>query len=72
MDFMPVLAGFAAQYPIVAMVLAALGSLVIIGQAVVALTPSKSDDAAWEALKAKPIIGPILAALSSFAVIQKK
>lgn len=66
------LLGLAAQYPKVMLLLQFLGILVVVGQVVVVLTPSKKDDEAWDALKAKPVIGSLLSAIASFAPIQKK
>jgi len=62
----------ASLHPAVPIVLAVLGVLVVVGQAVVALTPSKSDDLAWEKIKQVPILGAVLSALASFAPLQKK
>lgn len=53
-------------------VVMALGSLVVIGSSVVALTPNKDDDAKLDALLAKPIIGPLLKALIKFSPFVKK
>lgn len=53
-------------------VLVILGCLVVIGQVVVALTPSTADDAAWEKLQAIPVLGGFLKALAMFAPLQKK
>lgn len=72
MDIQALLVMVASKYPVVALVLGGLGALVIIGMAVVALTPSKDDDAKLEALMAKPVIGPILKALMAFSPIAKK
>lgn len=60
------------QFPLVGLILALLGALVVIGQAVVVMTPSTDDDVAWEKIKAMPLIGALIAALVSFAPIQKK
>ncbi len=57
--------------PIAALCVGALGTLVVVGQVVVPLTPTKKDDAAWEKIKGYPIVGPILNVLTKFAVIQK-
>lgn len=61
-----------SQFPIVGHVLMGLGGLVVLGQVIVAITPSKSDDAFLAKLQEKPIIGHLLKALMSFAPIQKK
>ena len=58
--------------PWVALVLGLLGAVVVVAQVVVALTPSKADDATWEKIKAMPVLGGILSALASLAPIQKK
>ncbi len=62
----------AAKYPLVLVVLAALGSLVVFGLALVALTPSKADDAVVSGWEANAYIGPVLRALKAFSPIQKK
>lgn len=72
MDLVALIQGLIASYPVLATIAGILGSLVVLGQVVVVLTPSKSDDLAWEQLKSIPILGPILSALTSFAFIQKK
>lgn len=60
------------EYPLVIAILSGLGGLVVLGQAVVALTPSPSDDAWFNSLEEKPGIGHIIKFLKSFAPIQKK
>lgn len=72
MDVNSIIMMLAAKFPWVLLVASALGALVVVGAAVVALTPSKSDDEKYAALMEKPIIGPILKALASFSPIQKK
>lgn len=62
----------AALHPAIPLVLAALGGLVVLGQAYVVLTPSQNDDAWVAKLEAMPIIGSLLQALRAFAPIQKK
>lgn len=59
-------------HPTIPLVLAALGGLVILGQAYVAITPTQSDDAWFAKLEAAPLVGPVLVALKSFAPIQRK
>lgn len=61
-----------AAMPGLATVLMVLGTLVVIGQIIVAATPSLEDDKAWEKIKAVPLIGGLLQAVASFAPIQKK
>lgn len=72
MDFASILVLVASKFPVALMIFAALGTLVVLAQAVVIFTPSKADDVKWEAIKAKPILGSLLSALINFAVIQKK
>jgi hypothetical protein len=72
MGISEVLALFAAQFPIVFFILSALGSLVVLGQAVVAFTPSKKDDEAWEKLMSHKVLGAVLLGATNFAFIQKK
>ena len=49
-----------------------LGTLVIVAQAVVVMTPSHKDDEAWEKILNIPVLGNLLKALSKLAPIQKK
>lgn len=72
MDFLELLKMLGGMNASVLLILSGLGTLVVIGQAVVALTPSQSDDAAWEKIKAIPVLGQLIVALASFAPIQKK
>lgn len=68
-QFLEMLAGL---HPVIPVVLAVLGSLVLIGQAYVAITPSQDDDAWFAKLEAVPLLGTLLKALKSFAPIQRK
>lgn len=72
MDFSAIAQMLIAKWPVVGIILSVLGGLVVVGQTVVAVTPSTSDDAAWEKIKNIPILGQIIAVLSNFAPIQKK
>jgi len=62
----------ASLHPLVPVILAVLGGLVVLGQAYVAITPTQSDDAWFAKLEAIPVLGSLLAALKSFAPIQRK
>lgn len=62
----------AEKYPVLLMVFAGLGGLVVVGQVVVAITPSKNDDAFMAKLEEVPVLGSFLKALKAFAPIQKK
>lgn len=72
MDVSAILLLLAGKFPIVALVLGVLGVLVVAGQAVVILTPTKSDDEAWAKIKAVPLLGVLIAAIAEFAPLQKK
>jgi hypothetical protein len=72
MDFQAIAQMLIGKWPIFGIILSVLGALVVVGQTFVAITPSQNDDAAWEKLKAMPVIGQIISLLSSFAPIQKK
>jgi hypothetical protein len=61
----------AAQFPVVMMILTALGALCVIGIVVVGLTPTPKDDAKLAELK-KGLFGKILAFLIAFSPIQLK
>lgn len=61
-----------AKMPALALIIGALGSLVVVGQAVVIITPSKKDDEILDKLEKHSILGSILNVLKSFAPIQKK
>lgn len=68
----PFLEILADLHPAVPVVLSALGSLVIIGQAYVAVTPTQTDDAWFSKLETTPVLGTLLKALKAFAPIQRK
>ncbi len=72
MDVSAILSLLAVKFPIVALVLGVLGVLVVAGQAIVVITPSKSDDEFWDRLKKIPVLGLIIAAVADFAPIQRK
>jgi hypothetical protein len=72
MDIGALILMLAGNSPVVVLILQILGILVIAGQAVVVLTPSKADDEAWEKIKGIPVLGALVSALSNFAPIQRK
>ncbi|HUR99053.1 MAG TPA: hypothetical protein VMZ26_13385 [Pyrinomonadaceae bacterium] len=72
MDFDLILQLLLGYLPAAKLILEFLGLLVIVGQGVVLLTPSKKDDEFEIALLSKPIVGPLLKSLMKFAPIQKK
>lgn len=59
-------------HPVVPSVLAALGSLVILGAAYVAITPTQSDDKWFAKLEDTPGLGALLKGLRAFSPIQRK
>ena len=61
-----------AKYPKIGSILVGVGSLVFLMSVIVKLTPSKSDDAFMEQLKAMPIVGKLVAFLESFSIFQRK
>lgn len=71
-DWGLILSYLAATWPFIQPALIWLGLLVVAGQVVVLLTPTKKDDAAWAKLHAIPVLGRLLAALAAFAPIQRK
>jgi hypothetical protein len=56
----------------VLVVLSGLGSLVVLAQSIVAITPSKADDLALEKIEQSSILGVILKVLLAFAPVKKK
>lgn len=60
------------QFPIVGTILVVLGALVVIGQFIIALTPTRKDDEILESLKKKPFYGLVIDFLASFAPFAKK
>lgn len=71
MDLTPILDGLAASLPLAKMILQILGTLVLVGSAYVAITPSKSDDAWFAKLEAIPLLGSLLVALQKFSLFQR-
>lgn len=61
----------ANQYPWVLLVLSSLGTLVILAQVVVAITPTKKDDLWVEGAK-KNFLWKLVDIISTFAPIKKK
>lgn len=61
----------ASNYPWVLLVLSALGTIVILAQVVVVLTPTKKDDIWVEGAK-KNFLWKLVDIVSSFAPIKKK
>lgn len=49
-----------------------LGVLVVLGQGVVLMTPTKKDDEALAKAHKIPVLGDLLKAIAAFAPIQKK
>lgn len=72
MDVSAILMLLVAKFPSVALILAALGALVVFAQAIVLISPSKSDDAVLDKIMAVPVVGALVKALVSFAPIQRK
>lgn len=72
MDMVAILVMVAQKFPLVAAGLGMLGSAVVLGQIIVVATPTKKDDEAWAKIKAVPVLGALLDAMTNFAVIQKK
>lgn len=66
------LIGLTEKLPWLMMILAGLGSLVVIAQAVVFITPGKKDDEFFEGLEKHGVFGAILKVLKKFAPISKK
>lgn len=72
MEYLDLITGLVAKVPVLGLVLSALGALVVVGQVVVVLTPSQSDDEAVAKVFQVPVLGSLLKALAAFAPIQKK
>jgi len=72
MDIHALLGMLVGAVPAVLIVLQILGALLVVGQCVVVMTPTKADDEAWDKIKGIPLLGSILSALVEFAPLQKK
>lgn len=59
------------QYPIIIIILSAIGGLVALCQSIILLTPSKDDDLWWDQQLNKPMIGPVLKFILSFSPYKK-
>ena len=62
----------AAAFSVLHYVLLGLGALVVLGLAVVKLTPSQADDEAANKLLEIPVLGALLKFLMAFSPIQPK
>lgn len=60
------------KFPVASYVLLGLGGLVVIAQVVVALTPSKKDDAVMKKIFSIPVLGVLLEKIAEMAPIKKK
>ena len=60
----------ATQFPVVALVLMVLGTLFVLAEIVVRLTPTKKDDEAWARLKAG-YSGAVIRVLMRFSKVKK-
>jgi hypothetical protein len=72
MDFdqiLQMLSGLVSWGP---MVLQILGGVVVLGQIIVAATPSTADDDAWAKMHAIPLLGSLLQSVAKMAPFQKK
>lgn len=67
-----VLIMLAGLHPVIPAILAGLGSLVVLGAAYVAMTPTQDDDAWFAKLEAMPGVGGLLKALKAFSPVQRK
>jgi type IV secretory pathway component VirB8 len=72
MDIAAILLSMAGKFPWLMLILSILGALVVLGQAIVAMTPSKADDAVLDQVEKNGFFKMVLDALASFAPIQKK
>lgn len=66
------LIGLVQGHPVGALVLAALGSLVVIATVVIKLTPTQSDDAWLSKMMTNKWVGPLFNALEKFSLVKKK
>lgn len=72
MEYDGILAYLASLNPIVPVIFAGLGMVVVAAQAFVALTPTPADDNFMAKIDAIPVLGAILRGLRKFAPIGKK
>jgi hypothetical protein len=61
-----------AKFPVLSLVLGGLGTLLVLAQVVVLVTPTKKDDEALAKAEGVPVLGSLLVLLKSFALVQKK
>lgn len=72
MEFEAIAQMLIGKWPVVAVILSIMGALVVVGMAVVAITPSKKDDQMLEDLKKNGFFAKILEFLSKWSPFQKK
>ena len=65
------LAELLAKYPQISIALVSIGTLLVFAQAVVLITPSKSDDEKLSKILLNPIVKKVWDFVISFAPIQK-
>jgi len=59
-------------HPYIGYALMGLGTLTIVGQSYVMITPNQKDDAWFSKLESVPVMGAFIRAVKSFAPIQRK
>ena len=72
MSILAMIGQFAEKYEMVMYILSGLGTLVVLGQAYVAITPTQDDDAKLQKFEQIPVLGMLLRIVKSFAPIQRK
>lgn len=72
LDLNAILISLISKFPAIGYLLMALGTLVVLGQAYVAITPTETDDAWFAKLEKIPVLGHLISVIKSFAPLQRK
>lgn len=61
-----------AKFPKLGTVLIVLGSIIVIGKAIIDMTPTREDDEWYEVINNHPIVGRLVMFISKLAPIQPR
>jgi hypothetical protein len=71
-NFEALILNLIAKFPKIGTVLIFLGAIIVVGKAIIDMTPTSEDDEWYEVINKNPITGRVLRFISQFAPLQPK
>lgn len=71
-NFEALILNLIAKFPKIGTVLIFLGAIIVVGKAIIDMTPTSEDDEWYEVINKNPITGRVLRFISQFAPLQTK